>query len=133
MICTLSKHAAEAEGWHDALMMDYRGQLAEATGANLFLVKDGVINTPTPDCFLNGITRQTVMGLAAARGIKVVERAMFPDELATADEIFITGSAAEVTAVGQIVDYHYTVGPITRQLRADYEALVRGNVKAVAA
>src|SRR5713226_4511030 len=79
MICTLSKHAAEAEGWHDALMLDYRGQLAEATGANLFLVKDGVINTPTPDCFLNGITRQTVIELAKKRCIKVVERAMWPD------------------------------------------------------
>jgi branched-chain amino acid aminotransferase len=133
MICTLSKHAAEAEGWHDALMMDYRGQLAEATGANLFLIKDGVIHTPTPDCFLNGITRQTVMALAAARGIKVVERAMFPEELATADEIFVTGSAAEVTAIGQIADYHYTVGPITRQLRDDYEALVRRPAKAAAA
>ncbi|MDB5396206.1 MAG: ilvE [Rhodospirillales bacterium] len=133
MICTLSKHAAEAEGWHDALMMDYRGQLAEATGANLFLIKDGVIHTPTPDCFLNGITRQTVMALAAARGIRVVERSMFPEELATADEIFITGSAAEVTAIGQIADYHYTVGPITRQLRDDYEALVRQPAKAAAA
>ena len=133
MICTLSKHAAEAEGWHDALMMDYRGQLAEATGANLFLVKDGVINTPTPDCFLNGITRQTVMGLAAKRGFKVVERAMFPEELATADEIFITGSAAEVTAIGQIADMHFNVGPITRQLRDDYEALVRAPAKDVAA
>ena len=133
MICTLSKHAAEAEGWHDALMLDYRGQLAEATGANLFLVKDGVIHTPTPDCFLNGITRQTVMGLAAKRGIKVIERAMFPEELATTDEIFITGSAAEVTAVGQVADYHYTVGPITRQLRDDYEALVRQPAKSQAA
>jgi branched-chain amino acid aminotransferase len=133
MICTLSKHAAEAEGWHDALMLDYRGQLAEATGANLFLIKDGVIHTPTPDCFLNGITRQTVIALAAKRGIKVVERAMFPEELATAEEIFITGSAAEVTAVGQVADYHYTVGPITRQLRDDYEALVRQPAKSQAA
>jgi branched-chain amino acid aminotransferase len=133
MICTLSKHAAEAEGWHDALMLDYRGQLAEATGANLFLIKDGVIHTPTPDCFLNGITRQTVMALAAKRGIKVIERAMFPEELATAEEIFITGSAAEVTAVGQVADYHYTVGPITRQLRDDYEALVRQPAKSQAA
>jgi branched-chain amino acid aminotransferase len=133
MICTLSKHAAEAEGWHDALMLDYRGQLAEATGANLFLIKDGVIHTPTPDCFLNGITRQTVMALAAKRGIKVVERAMFPEELAAAEEIFITGSAAEVTAVGQVADYHYTVGPITRQLRDDYEALVRQPAKSQAA
>jgi branched-chain amino acid aminotransferase len=132
MICTLSKHAAEAEGWHDALMLDYRGQLAEATGANLFLVKDGALHTPLPDCFLNGITRQTVIGLARARGLTVVERAIWPDELATADEIFVTGSAAEVTAIGQIADHHYTVGPITRQLRDDYEKLVRTPV-AVAA
>ena len=125
MICTLSKHAAEAEGWHDALMLDYRGQLAEATGANLFLVKDGVVHTPTPDCFLNGLTRQTVMSLARTRGIKVVERAMFPEELAGADEIFITGSAAEVTAIGQIDQLRFQVGPITRLLRDDYEKLVR--------
>jgi branched-chain amino acid aminotransferase len=133
MICTLSKHAAEAEGWHDALMLDYRGQLAEATGANLFLVKDGVIHTPTPDCFLNGLTRQTVMALARARGIQVVERAMFPEELKDADEIFITGSAAEVTAIGQIDDLHFQVGPITRMLRDDYEALVRQPAKSEAA
>jgi branched-chain amino acid aminotransferase len=125
MICTLSKHAAEAEGWHDALMLDYRGQLAEATGANLFVVKDGVVNTPIPDCFLNGLTRQTVIELARARGLTVVERAMWPQELATADEIFITGSAAEVTAIGQIDDMHFQVGPITRALREDYETLVR--------
>jgi branched-chain amino acid aminotransferase len=133
MICTLSKHAAEAEGWNDALMLDYRGQLAEATGANLFLVKDGVLNTPTPDCFLNGITRQTVMELARKRGLKVVERAMWPDELKTADEIFITGSAAEVTAIGQIDAMHFTVGPITKALRDDYEKLVRQPAKAQAA
>jgi branched-chain amino acid aminotransferase len=132
MICTLSKHAAEAEGWHDALMLDYRGQLAEATGANLFLVKDGVLHTPTPDCFLNGITRQTVMDLARARGIQVVERTMWPDELQAADEIFITGSAAEVTAIGQIADYHYQVGPVTRLLREDYETLVRAPAAAAA-
>jgi branched-chain amino acid aminotransferase len=133
MICTLSKHAAEAEGWHDALMLDYRGQIAEATGANFFLVKDGVVHTPTPDCFLNGLTRQTVIGLARARGLKVVERAMFPEELATADEIFVTGSAAEVTAIGQIDDYHYPVGPITRLLRDDYEKLVRRMATSAAA
>jgi branched-chain amino acid aminotransferase len=133
MICTLSKHAAEAEGWNDALMLDYRGQLAEATGANLFLVKDGVIHTPTPDCFLNGITRQTVMTLAAKRGVKVVERAMWPDELATAEEVFVTGSAAEVTAIGQIADHRYQVGPITRLLRDDYEKLVRQPAASVAA
>jgi len=132
MICTMSKHEAEAAGCQDALMLDYRGQLAEATGANLFLIKDGVIHTPTPDCFLNGLTRQTVIALARARGITVVERAMFPEELATADEIFLTGSAAEVTAVGQIGEHRYTVGPITRALRDEYSALVRTKV-AVAA
>ena len=132
MICTLSKHAAEAEGWQDALMLDYRGQLAEATGANFFLVKDGVIHTPTPDCFLDGITRRSVIALAHACGIKVVERAMWPDELATAEEIFLTGSAAEVTAVGQIAEHHYPVGPITRRLRDDYEALVRTPAAAAA-
>jgi branched-chain amino acid aminotransferase len=133
MICTLSKHAAEAAGWHDALMLDYRGQLAEATGANLFLIKDGELHTPTPDCFLNGITRQTVIGLAKKRGIKVTERAIWPAELATADEIFVTGSAAEVTAIGQIAEHHYKVGPITRQLRDDYEKLVRQPAKSAAA
>ena len=125
MICTLSKHAAEADGWNDALMLDYRGQLAEATGANLFIVKDGIIHTPKPDCFLNGITRQTVIRLAKQRGLTVVERAMWPEELATADEVFVTGSAAEVTAIGQIADHHYQVGPITRHLRDDYEKVVR--------
>jgi branched-chain amino acid aminotransferase len=114
-------------------MLDYRGQLAEATGANLFLVKDGIIHTPKPDCFLNGLTRQTVIDLARSRRITVVERAMWPEELATADEIFLTGSAAEVTAVGQIADYHYTVGPITRVLRDDYEKLVRQPAETAAA
>jgi branched-chain amino acid aminotransferase len=133
MICTLSKHAAEAEGWHDALMLDYRGQLAEATGANLFLIQNGEIHTPTPDCFLNGITRQTVIELARKRGIKVIERAIWPAELGLADEIFVTGSAAEVTAIGQIAEHHYTVGPITKLLRDDYEKLVRQPAKSVAA
>lgn len=133
MICTISKHEAEAQGCQDALMLDYRGQLAEATGANLFLIKDGVIHTPTPDCFLNGLTRQTVIAMARAKGITVVERAMFPEELATADEIFLTGSAAEVTAVGQIGEYTYTVGPITRMLRDEYAALVRRPPEAAAA
>ena len=132
MICTLSKHAAEAEGWNDALMLDYRGQLAECTGANIFIAKDGIIHTPKPDCFLNGITRQTVIKLARARGYTVVERAMWPEELATADEVFITGSAAEVTAIGQIADHHYQVGPITRFLREDYEKLVRRPAAAAA-
>ncbi len=125
MICTLSKHKAEAKGYHDALMLDYRGQLAEATGANVFLAKDGALHTPTPDCFLDGITRRTVMDLARKRGVTVTERAIMPAELATADEVFLTGTAAEVTPVGEIDQHNYQVGPITRNLMADYDALVR--------
>jgi branched-chain amino acid aminotransferase len=125
MICTLSKHAAEAEGFNDALMLDWRGQIAEATGANIFLGIDGVLHTPTPDCFLDGITRRAVMGLATARQIKVVERAIMPDELAKAQEVFVTGTAAEVTPVTQIGDYKFSVGPITQQLMADFDKMVR--------
>ena len=125
MICTLSKHAAEAEGFDDALMLDWRGQVAEATGANIFLGIDGTLHTPTPDCFLDGITRRAVMGLAKARQIKVIERAIMPDELKKAQEIFITGSAAEVTPVTQIGDQKWPVGPISKQLAADFDKLVR--------
>ncbi len=125
MICTLSKHAAEAEGCADALMYDYRGQVAEATGANIFLGLGGELHTPTPDCFLDGITRRTVIELARRRGINVVERAIMPDELARAEEVFITGTAAEVTPVGEIGPHKFKVGPITRQMREDYSALVR--------
>jgi len=124
MICTLSKHAAEKEGFNDALMLDYRGQVAELTGANLFMTLDGdekVLHTPKPDCFLNGITRQTVIRLAKARGIEVVERAIMPDELKNVDQIFATGSAAEVTPIGKIDDLSFTVGELTRTLRTDYE------------
>lgn len=125
MICTLSKHEAEAEGFEDALMLDWRGRVAEATGANIFLVMgDGRLHTPTPDCFLDGITRRTVIDLARKRGIEVVERAILPEELAKATEVFLTGTAAEVTPVGQIADHRYTVGEITRTLRADYEETV---------
>lgn len=125
MICTLSKHAAEAEGYHDALMLDWRGQVAEATGANIFLVQNGVLHTPTPDCFLDGITRRTVMDLAKQRGYEVVERVVMPEELARTDEVFLTGTAAEVTPVGEIDRHNFQVGPITRQLMADYDAEVR--------
>ena len=125
MICTLSKHAAENEGWHDALMLDWRGHVAEATGANIFLTIDGKLHTPTPDCFLDGITRRTVIGLAKNRGIEVVERTILPDELATADEVFLTGTAAEVTPVGQIDDRHFTPGRICEALIADYDKIVR--------
>ncbi|HBH89953.1 MAG TPA: branched-chain amino acid aminotransferase, partial [Hyphomonadaceae bacterium] len=107
MICTLSKHAAEKDGYADALMLDYRGQVAEATGANIFFVRDGAIHTPTPDCFLNGLTRQTVIGLAKERQIEVIERAIMPDELSTFSECFITGSAAEVTPVSEIGEHIY--------------------------
>ena len=124
MICTLSKHEAEAEGYDDALMLDYRGQIAEATGANFFLVKDGVIHTPTPDCFLDGITRRTVIDLARARGFVVVERAILPAELADVEEVFLTGTAAEVTPVGQIDEYRYTPGEISKILWEDYDNLV---------
>src|SRR3546814_12934657 len=99
MICTLSKHKAEARGYNDALMFDWRGQVAEGTGANAFFVKDGALHTPTPDCFLNGLTRQTVIGLARKRGIEVVERAIWPEELADFQQMFLTGSAEEVTPV----------------------------------
>jgi branched-chain amino acid aminotransferase len=125
MICTLSKHEAEAKGYDDALMLDYRGLLAEGTGANLFLVIDGKLHTPLPDCFLDGITRQTVIGLAKDRGIEVVERHIAPDELASAQEVFLTGTAVEVTPVRQIDEHQFQVGAITRQLIGDFDALTR--------
>jgi len=125
MICTLSKHAAENAGFEDALMLDYRGHVSEATGANIFMTfGDDRLHTPTPDCFLDGITRQTVIKLAKARGIEVIERTIMPDELEKAEQIFLTGTAAEVTPVGRIDDYTYTVGEIVRTLREDYETLV---------
>lgn len=125
MICTLSKHAAEKDGYEDALMLDYRGLIAEATGANIFLVMNGELHTPIPDCFLDGITRRTVIELAKARGIKVVERQIKPEELANTQEVFVCGTAAEVTPIGSIEQYTFTVGPVTKQLMEDYSALVR--------
>jgi branched-chain amino acid aminotransferase len=122
---TMSKHAAEADGYTDALMLDYRGLVAEATGANIFIVQDGILKTPVPDCFLNGLTRQTLISLAKENGIEVVETQIKPEELKTAQEVFLTGTAAEVTAVGKIDDIEYSVGPVTRQLREAYETLVR--------
>lgn len=133
MICTISKHAAEREGYADALMLDWRGQIAEATGANVFLVQNGEIHTPTPDCFLNGITRQTVIGLAKERQIKVTERAIMPDELAKTQEVFLCGTAAEVTPVAEIGEYKFTVGPVTRTLMDDYDKLVRAGTTGRAA
>ena len=120
MICTISKHAAEAKGYADAMMLDYRGQVAEATGANIFFVKDGVIHTPTPDCFLNGITRQTVIALAKRRGIEVVERVIMPEELRDFSECFLTGSAAEVTPVSEIGPYTFKPATISETLMNDY-------------
>ena len=125
MICTLSKHDAEAKGYADALMYDYRGQIAEATGANVFFVKNGEIHTPTPDCFLDGITRQTVIDLAKARQLKVIERAIMPDEMSDFEECFLTGSAAEVTPVSEIGDYTFTPGEICKAMVEDYNKKVR--------
>jgi len=133
MICTLSKHAVEAEGYQDAMMLDWRGFVAEGTGANIFLIKDGVIHTPTPDCFLNGITRQTVLSLAEKRGIQIVERYIKPEDLGDFTEVFVTGTAAEVTPVGEIDQHRFTPGKITEALLTDYETLVRTPPAAVAA
>jgi branched-chain amino acid aminotransferase len=137
MICTMAKHEANAAGYDDALMLDWRGLLAEGTGANLFLVINGEIHTPTPDCFLNGITRQTVIGLARKRGITVVERAIQPNELAKAQEVFLTGSAAEITPVGEIDGaighYRFTPGAICQLMIDEYDVVTGKHVKAAAA
>ena len=125
MICTMSKHAAEAKGCSDAMMFDYRGYVAEATGANIFFVKDGEVHTPTPDCFLNGLTRQTVIGMLKEKQIKVIERHIMADELESFEQCWLTGTAAEVTPVGQIGDYNFQVGDLTRTIAQDYEKLVR--------
>ena len=133
MICTLSKHAAEAKGYADALMLDWRDQVAEATGANVFFVKGGVIHTPKPDCFLDGITRRTVIGLARKRGIEIVERAIMPDEMEGFEQCFLTGTAAEVTPVSEIGPYRFEVGEIARTLMNDYMAEVQPSPAAAAA
>jgi branched-chain amino acid aminotransferase len=125
MICTISKHAAERKGYADALMLDWRGQVAEATGANVFFVKDGVIHTPTPDCFLDGITRRTVIDLAKRRGYQIVERAIMPEEMADFEQCFLTGTAAEVTPVSEVGPYTFTVGEIAKTLMEDYSAEVQ--------
>ena len=127
MICTMSKHAAEAKGCSDSLMMDYRGYVAEATGANVFFVRDGAVHTPTPDCFLNGITRQTVIGLLRDKGIEVVERHIMPDELESFEQCWLTGTAAEVTPVGEIGPYNFEVGALVQDVARSYEQVVRGN------
>ena len=128
MICTISKHAAEQDGYSDAMMLDYRGYVAEATGANVFFVKDGVLHTPTPDCFLNGITRQTVIRLARERGYELVERHIQPEEMAGFEECFIVGTAAEVTPVAEVGEYRFIPGKISLTLMDDYARLVRREV-----
>ena len=133
MICTISKHEAERKGYADALMLDWRGQVAEATGANVFFVKDGVIHTPTPDCFLDGITRRTVIDLAKRRGYQVIERAIMPEEMAGFEQCFLTGTAAEVTPVSEIGPYTFTVGEIAKTLMEDYSAAVQPKQHAMAA
>lgn len=125
MICTMSKHAAEAKGCSDAMMYDYRGYVAEATGANIFFVKDGEVHTPKPDCFLNGITRQTVINMLEERGVKVNVRHIMPEELEGFEQCWLTGTAAEVTPVGQIGDHTFEVGTLTREISEGYEKLVR--------
>ena len=128
MICTLSKQHAEQHGYDDALMFDWRGRVAEATGANVFFVRDGALFTPTPDCFLDGITRRTVMDLARKRGVEVVERAIWPEELESFQQMFLTGSAAEVTPVSCVGPWNFEVGDLTRQLAKDYDDLVNGRI-----
>ena len=125
MICTMSKHAAEAKGCSDAMMFDYRGYVAEATGANIFFVKNGEVHTPLPDAILNGITRQTVIGMLRDKGITVHERYIEAAELEGFEQCWLTGTAAEVTPVGQIGDYTFEVGALTREIATDYEKLVR--------
>ncbi len=133
MIGTLSKHKAEAEGWDDALMLDWRGQVAEGTGANICFVFDGAIHTPTPDGFLDSITRRAVTALARRHQMTVIERAIMPEELGRATEAFLVGTAAEVTPVRQIAEHSYTPGRITETLVADYAGLVRRPPQEVAA
>jgi len=125
MICTVSKHAAEKAGYADALMLDWRGYVAEATGANIFLVRDGVIHTPEPDCFLDGITRRSVIAIAKSKGLEVIQRHIPADELSTFSEVFICGTAAEVTPVAEIAQHRYTPGPISLGLMDDYARMVR--------
>lgn len=120
MICTLSKHDAEKHGYHDAMMLDWQGRVAECTGANIFFVFGDELHTPLADCFLNGITRRTVIDLAKGLGIPVVERRILPEEIAAASEVFVTGSAAELTPIGQIDERHYTPGPVTARLEDAY-------------
>ena len=125
MICTLAKHEAERKGFQDALMMDYRGYVAEATGANVFFVdENGTLHTPIADCFLNGITRRSVIEMAKSMQIEVIERHIEPEELVSMRECFLTGTAAEVTPVSRIGDYDFTPGNICRKMVDGYINLV---------
>jgi branched-chain amino acid aminotransferase len=133
MICTISKHKAERKGYADAMMLDWQGRVAECTGANIFFVREGRIHTPIADCFLDGITRRTVIELARRRGIEVIERRIMPEELSEFSECFITGSAAEVTAVSEIADWRFTPSDITRNLMEDYTAAVQPKGKTASA
>ncbi len=132
MICTLSKHAAEAKGYADALMLDWQGRVAECTGANIFFVADGVIHTPIADCFLDGITRRMAIALAKARGYEIIERRILPEEMEAFTECFITGTAVEVTPVSEIGPYRFTPGEITRTVMEDYTAVVQPQAEASA-
>ncbi|MEA1070960.1 branched-chain amino acid aminotransferase [Sphingomonas sp. LY29] len=128
MIATMSKAHADARGYDDALMLDWRGQVAEATGANAFFVREGKLYTPTPDCFLDGITRRTVIDLAKRRGIEVIEKAIWPEELESFEQFFLTGSAAEVTLVQSAGPWNFEVGDLSRQLQRDYDDLVNRRI-----
>ena len=132
-ICTISKHRAERRGFADAMMLDWQGRVAECTGANIFFIKDGKIHTPTPDCFLDGITRRTAIEIAKKHGIEVIERAIKPEELDGFGECFITGTAAEVTPVSEIAKWRFTPGAITKQLMDDYTAKVQPKRRSAAA
>jgi branched-chain amino acid aminotransferase len=130
MICTISKHKAEKKGYADAMMLDWQGRVAECTGANIFFTRDGAIHTPIADCFLNGITRQTVMALAKEQGLEIIERRIMPEELSTFNECFIVGSAAEVTPVAEIGPYTFKPGNISRTMMDAYTNAVRPKSKA---
>ncbi len=125
MICTISKHKAEKKGYADAMMLDWQGRVAECTGANIFFVRDGAIHTPIADCFLNGLTRQTVIALAKKEGLEVIETRIMPEELTTFNECFIVGSAAEVTPVSEIGPYKFKPGNMSRAMMDAYSNAVR--------
>lgn len=127
VICTMSKSFAEQKGYHDALMLDYRGYVAEGTGANIFFIKGNDVHTPIPDCFLNGITRQTVIEMLSSQGFNIIERHIMPDEISNYDEAFLTGTAAEITPLQSIDDINFKTGDETKTFKfmQDYHNLVR--------